>query len=77
MSSNEGLVISNRISILGVLHEENVRHVQFPSFMLTAKFSGLPEDFFNLGIVTFFPVQLGLHHKDWDVLVEGLVIFLK
>jgi hypothetical protein len=46
-------------------------HVQLPSFMLAAELSRLAEDLLDLGIVASIPVDLGLHHENWDVLVKS------
>lgn len=45
--------------------------------MFTAEFCRLSEDLFNLCIVALIPIGLGLHHKDWDVLVQSSIVFLK
>jgi len=59
------------------LHKEDVGHVQLPGFVLAAELSRLAEDLFDHGVVSLVPVDLGLHHKNRDVLVEGQIIFLE
>lgn len=77
MASDEWLVVSNSISVLVVLHEENMGNVKFPSFMLTAEFSRLSEDLLDLSVVSFIPVHFGLHHKYWNIEIKGGIILLE
>ena len=37
LTSDKRLVISDGVSVLGILHEENMGYVKFPSLVLTAK----------------------------------------
>ena len=77
MTSDEWLVVSDGVSVLIVLHEENMGHVEFPSLVLTAKFCRLSENFLNLGVISFIPINLGLHHKNWDVEIKGSIVLLE
>ena len=77
LSADEGLVVADCVTILVILHEENMRHVQLPSLMLTAKLSRLTENLLHHGIVVIVPVDLSLHHEHWDVLVESQIILLQ
>lgn len=77
MSSYKWFVVSDSISVLVVLHEEDVSDVELPGLMLTTELSRLSEDLFNLGIVGFVPVSLGLHHQDWNVLVKSGIVLLE
>ena len=52
-------------------------NVKFPSLMLTAELSRLSEYFLYHSVVSFVPVDFGLHHQNWNVLVQSLVILLK
>ena len=75
MAANEGLVVSNGVFVLVVLHEEHVRHVQLPGFVFTAELSGLAEDLLHHVVIALVPVDLRLHHQHGNVLVQRLVVF--
>lgn len=77
LSSNEWFIVSDGVPIFVVLHEEDVGNVEFPGLVLTTEFGRLSEYFFYLGIVRFVPVDFCLHHEDWNILIQGLVILLK
>ena len=71
LSSDEWFVVSDGVPVLVVLHEEDVGNVELPGLVLTAELGGLPEDFLHLGVVAFVPVDLRLHHEDWNILIQG------
>ena len=77
LSSDEWLVVSDGISVFVVLHEEDVGDIEFPGLMFATEFGRLSEYLLNLGIVSFVPINFCLHHEDWDVLVQGLIVFLE
>jgi len=74
LTSDEGLVVSDGVPVFVVLHEEHVRHIQLPCLVLGAELSALAEDLLHLGVVSFIPVDLRLHHQNGDVLVESIVV---
>ena len=74
MAADERLVVTDGITVLVVLHEEDVRNIKLPSLVLGAELSALLEDLLDLGVVALVPVHLGLHHQHGDVLVESRVI---
>ena len=77
LAADERLVVSDGITILVVLHEEDVSDVQLPSLVLAAELGGLTEDLLHHGVVVVVPVDLCLHHQDGNILVESQVILLK
>lgn len=77
LSTHEWLVISDRVTILVILHEENVGNIKFPSFVFGAKLGRLSEYLLHHGIAALIPVHLRLHHQHGDVVVQGRVILLQ
>lgn len=77
LSSNEWLIVSDGIPIFIILHEEDVGNIEFPGLVLTTELGRLSKDFLDLGVVGFVPVNFCLHHEDWNILIQGLVILLK
>ena len=77
LTANEWLIVANSVTVLVVLHEEDVGNVELPSLVLRAELCGLAEDLLHHRVVVLVPVDLGLHHEDGDVLVEGQIVLLK
>lgn len=77
LSSNKRFVISNCITILVFLHEENMGDIELPSLVFTAKLSTLSKDFFYHCVVLKIPIGLCLHHKYWNILVQSSIILLE
>lgn len=77
LTTDEGLVVSDGISVSFTLHEEYVSNVQFPSLMLGAEFSALFKYLLDCGVVGLVPVEFGLHHQNRNVVVKGGVVVLE
>ena len=77
LTANEWLIVANSVTVLVVLHKEDVGNVELPSLVLRAELCGLAEDLLHHRVVVLVPVDLGLHHEDGDVLVEGQIVLLK
>lgn len=77
LSAHERLVVPDGVTELVFLHEEDVCNIQLPGFMLTAKLGRLSENFFDLLVVCFVPVHLGLHHEHWNILIQRGIILLQ
>ena len=77
LAADKWLVIANGVTILIILHEEYVGDIELPCLVLTAELGRLAEDFLDHGVVAVVPVDLGLHHEHWDILVKSQVILLE
>ena len=77
LAADKWLVIANGVTILIILHKEDVGDIELPCLVFAAELGRLAEDFLDHGVVAIVPVDLGLHHEDGDVLVESQVILLK
>ena len=76
MAADERLVVTDGITVLVVLHEKDMRNIELPSLVLRTELGRLAENFLHHRVIMLVPVNLSLHHKNRDVLVEGEVILL-
>lgn len=63
--------------VVALKNEEDVGHVQLPSLMVCTKLSALSEQLFNHRVVLLVPVDLGLRHQHWNVLLQTLIKLLQ
>mmetsp|Transcript_6533 Transcript_6533/g.9863 ORF Transcript_6533/g.9863 Transcript_6533/m.9863 type:complete len:305 (+) Transcript_6533:239-1153(+) len=71
------VVVPDRLLELGLLHEEDVGHVQLPGVVLRAELRGLAEQALHHGVVLPVPVDAGHGHKHRDVALQRLVVLLQ
>jgi hypothetical protein len=69
LSPDKWLIELNCLGIILIHHKVAMGKIKFPDLVLASILCGLPEDPLDIGIVTLVPVDFGLHHEDWDVLV--------
>ena len=77
LSANERFIVADCVSILVVLHEEDVGDVELPCLVLTAELSRLTENLLHHGVIIVVPVHFCLHHEDRDILVQSQIVLLQ
>lgn len=63
MLLDDGLIETNGLFVLVLLHEEHMSHVQFPRVVLIAELHRLAEDLLHHAVVLPVPVDLCLRHE--------------